>query len=297
MNRDYKIILLTGFPRSGTTWIGEEISKRYDVDYIFEPFSIRLHPKMANAENIRNLISNYRYIEYEKYGWYYSSDFLLDIQDKIRNYIDQLRNYYGLSKPVLLIKQPLTAKLNWIAHALQLNHIFWIDRHPGGMLASYHRLKAMMENSEREYKLMSAEEPELDKIGRLYFKNCSKKVKHYMKVYHKSCQLVDDTLIRYGNYSRIQYEDVCLDIEGSLKRNIGNVIEYDGGNTDSIYYRKNDHHNTDHDTNKKRLAWQNELNPKIMKGLKRYCLEEKMDTYYQLMPESISNKHWGKIFL
>ena len=48
MTQDKSTILVTGCPRSGTTWLGKVLSKSPDVRYIHEPFNVRTpHPSTS----------------------------------------------------------------------------------------------------------------------------------------------------------------------------------------------------------------------------------------------------------
>lgn len=48
MTQDKSTILVTGCPRSGTTWLGKVLSKSPDVRYIHEPFNMRMpHPSTS----------------------------------------------------------------------------------------------------------------------------------------------------------------------------------------------------------------------------------------------------------
>jgi hypothetical protein len=153
MDRNFKLILITGFPRSGTTWIEEEVAKRFDVDYIFEPFSIRYHPTLKHSLHLRNLISNYLNQAYHHHGWYYPDDYRPEDQNLFHQHVSLLRKYYKLKKPTLVIKQPFSVKLNWALQALHPDHVFWIDRHPGGILASYQQRNLLDKWTEKEFSL------------------------------------------------------------------------------------------------------------------------------------------------
>lgn len=45
-----ELTLLTGQGRSGTTWVGDLLSRHPDLRYLFEPCSIKYHPRLSTSD-------------------------------------------------------------------------------------------------------------------------------------------------------------------------------------------------------------------------------------------------------
>jgi hypothetical protein len=296
MSRNYKLILLTGFPRSGTTWLGEEIAKRYELDYIFEPFSVRYHPRLEHSLHLRNLISNFFEDDYHQLGWFYEKDFRPEDQVLMRIHVDELRTYYQFQKPVLLIKQPLSVKLNWALQALQPDVVFWVDRHPGGILASYQSRNLLKNWTYKEYKIFKQEglynESE---IGRQFFRHCKKSVQRFFTLFHAGRTKALGALENYGHFHYISYEEACHDLDKALEPlNAWVSPRNEIKQIDKSYKKDKGHLNTAQNSTAKRTGWHSKLKRKVLRGMANYFDDFKMDHYQSLMPVKASKRTWKK---
>lgn len=149
-----KATLITGAPRSGTTWIGRVLAESPSLYYIHEPFNP--HTKMGR--DIRNipLHHHYTYIhdgnesEYypgvkgiveSQYNWWYG---ILEARSKrdLVNIWKQYRTYsnYRSHHIYPLIKDPIAiVSAGWIARRFDVNVVTMI-RHPAAFVASMKRL-------------------------------------------------------------------------------------------------------------------------------------------------------------
>jgi hypothetical protein len=294
MNRKYHLILLTGFPRSGTTWLGEEIVKRYHLDYIFEPFSIRYHPELEHSLHLRNLISNFLDKDYYQFGWFYEKDFRESDQVRMHEHVDHLRNHYQLQKPVLLIKQPFSVKLSWALQALQPDAVFWVDRHPGGILASYQSRNLLKNWTEKEYKVFKIEGGH-DKpaIGRQFFKHCKKPVQRFFTLFHAGRTKALSALKDYGSDHYISYEEACDDINKALAPlNSWAKARNEIKEIDKSYKKERGHLNTAQDSKAKRTGWHSKMQGGVLRGMWAYFDAYGLETYCKEMPTITSKKTW-----
>ena len=146
-----KAILVTGSPRSGTTWVGRTIAKAPSVHYIHEPFNISRLPCHCG-------------VRFDYWFYYVSSvnesDFLEHLVHTIHPTINRisllnliaelkatkrirpLRNYVRLLfKHRPLVKAPLAVfSAQWLAETFDMDVVIVI-RHPAAVVNSYKTLK------------------------------------------------------------------------------------------------------------------------------------------------------------
>ena len=145
-----KPVLVTGAPRSGTTWIGQMLASAAELNYIHEPFN----PAWQIAESICNKRFDqfFTYIcednetEYilpikqmvqGKYDWKLGllrSNSIKDIKKHLHNW----RTFYKHRKAggVPLIKDPIALmSAEWLADRFNIN-IVVIIRHPCAFVSS-----------------------------------------------------------------------------------------------------------------------------------------------------------------
>jgi hypothetical protein len=154
---DRKPLLVTGAPRSGTTWVGKMLSLPGQFHYLHEPFNPD-HPLKNEMFNIR--MSRYMmYVteELENYEKKYFKSFkqLIEgkcsfveglsscrsLKDFVRVYhkTKEYRTYYKLHIPPL-VKDPIAImSAGWLARTFDINVIVMI-RHPAAIVASMKRL-------------------------------------------------------------------------------------------------------------------------------------------------------------
>lgn len=145
-----KPILVTGSPRSGTTWVGRMISLAPSVRYIHEPFNISrrscacgvkfdhwfYYVSKENEANFREHIEHTIGLPTNIFN-------LLNVISEIRTTkrLRLLRNYaksFLIARP--LMKDPLAVfSAEWLASAFDMNVIVLI-RHPAAVVSSYKRL-------------------------------------------------------------------------------------------------------------------------------------------------------------
>jgi hypothetical protein len=161
---DRKPLLVTGAPRSGTTWVGKMLALPGQFHYIHEPFNPD-HPLKKEMFNIR--MSRYMmYVteEMEDYEEKYFKPIKKLIEGKC-SFIEGLsscrslkdfarvyhkkkeyKTYYKLHIPPL-IKDPIAImSAGWLARTFDINVIVMI-RHPAAVVASMKRLNWSFEPS------------------------------------------------------------------------------------------------------------------------------------------------------
>jgi hypothetical protein len=296
-DRNYRLILITGFPRSGTTWIGEQVAKRFEVDYIFEPFSIRYHPRFDHSLHLRNMISNFLDEAYYSHGWYYTSGYRPQDQVLFHQHVNLLRDHYNMERKVLVIKQPLSVKLNWALNALRPDHIYWIDRHPGGIFASFVQRNMLKNWTRKEYSLFSKfENQSSTNIGRLYFSFCSRDVQRFFTLFHEARAFAMKALEDYCWYHIVSYEEACLDLDRALSpfSQHAEPKAIQSNEIDMSYKLEKGHLNTDQDSARKRHGWQTELPARVLRGMQRYFSAEDLKSYSKELPASTSVRPWWR---
>ena len=145
-----KPILVTGMPRSGTTWVGRMIGQAPFVRYVHEPFNISNHPCQCgvkfdyryyylSSQNTHKFYVHLKHTIYPAYRWIGFLNFLTRIwRDKrIRSSTNYLQSYISY-KP--LVKDPID-----VFSAGTLADLFHMDvvaliRHPAAVVSSYKTL-------------------------------------------------------------------------------------------------------------------------------------------------------------
>jgi hypothetical protein len=153
-NHKAKPILVTGSPRSGTTWVGHMLSAAPEVYYIHEPFnpSINLH-----KYGLPRLFERYfTYITEGNESYYYSAiKCLIGGKYKLRYGIADARSLGDLQRTlkqyrefrrrrktslVPLIKDPIALlSADWLCRRFDINVLVMI-RHPAAVISSMKRL-------------------------------------------------------------------------------------------------------------------------------------------------------------
>lgn len=145
-----KPILVTGAPRSGTTWVGRMIATSPAVELIYEPFSINHDMRICQAcfENWFTYVGEHNEHEYHEHlkrtiEFQYK---VSDLEWKISPgyYAEYLKRYVrhlwqrGHIRP--LLKDPIAVfSAEWLALKFDMDTVVMI-RHPAAFVASYKAL-------------------------------------------------------------------------------------------------------------------------------------------------------------
>ena len=149
-----KPILVTGSPRSGTTWVGRMMAPSEQLYYIHEPFNPD-YPPGSNICNVR-FKHHQTYITEENEHFYYQPikqmiqghyNFTLDgiVHHPIkgfRSHWSQWKRFqhYHHNRMVPLIKDPVALmSAGWMARRFDI-HVVVMIRHPAAVVASMKRL-------------------------------------------------------------------------------------------------------------------------------------------------------------
>lgn len=150
-----KPILVTGSPRSGTTWVGKTIATCPSVGYIhepFNPFNSRYCPGRCTANftywhtyiNEENEIDFYDDVKstlefrYKLLAQLRANKNLLDFRITFKEYL--LFHQYSLYNFIPLIKDPMAVlSCEWLANRFDMNVLVTI-RHPAAVASSFKRL-------------------------------------------------------------------------------------------------------------------------------------------------------------
>ena len=132
-----RLVLVTGHPRGGTTWLGALVAAATDAPYIFEPLTYRRHPSSPYAERIQALID---YPQWALTEADRKRDPALDeLADALRAHVRWLAStYFGERRGyTLIVKSPESERLPWLADALGAGAALYLRRHPLGVVNSY----------------------------------------------------------------------------------------------------------------------------------------------------------------
>ena len=132
-------IIISGSPRTGTTWIMEILETLPSYRSIFEPFHKEWFPEVKRL----NLSSLHRpYVYYKDNNpvlkEYLRKVFQGHVTTRVLHYIPTPRNIYKRLKVSKIIVKFIRANrlLPWIANNFELRGIYFIIRHPCGTIAS-----------------------------------------------------------------------------------------------------------------------------------------------------------------
>lgn len=269
-----KLYLLTGLPRSGTTWIGEKIGQSNNVDYIFEPFSIRYHPNYDNSKKLRDIISNYL-PDAEKLSdkWIYDNSDLNEFFDEFRNHVVRLKNHYfqGSNRP-LLFKQPMSVKLKWFLDVVKPEKVVFIYRHPGGVLDSFKRYGLLKDFVSREFDLAINDSKVKESKYYDYRYLVKNKYDKFAFLYFLKINIVFSYLNNY-NSKVVKYEDF---VDNQLKTivSINDFLELPQdivpGSENIKFQQRAGHLNLNQNSNQKKIDWYYKLSPKMINSLIKF---------------------------
>lgn len=147
-----KPILVTGFNRSGTTWVGQMIATSPSIGYIHEPFNLSCHPGICNAP----FKYWFSYVSEENESRFYPAlkrtlDFQYNLisglktirsKDSLKLFFRTLVNTFRKSrlKLVPLMKDPVAIfSVEWLASRFDMDVVMTI-RHPAAYVSSLKRL-------------------------------------------------------------------------------------------------------------------------------------------------------------
>jgi hypothetical protein len=286
-----QLILITGFARSGTTWIGEQFAENFDVDYIFEPFSIKYHPEFEHSLHLRNIISNYFDENYYEYGWEPGPEDFLEDQQLMFDHLLKLCEYYQLTNNTLIIKQPLTTKLRWVLSALNPDHLIWIDRHPAGILASMKQKNTLKKITDLEFKLVeTTAKDELNTFNEPCLKKCKESIQKFISLYFNKRRKAFKAIDQFKNHHVLSYEDICFDSDIITNKGVELNLKQHKKELNKDYKKGKKHLNTNQDSEQKALGWKKEVLPSTLAGM--YCFFRREPELNHKFLNQLYNQDW-----
>lgn len=218
-------ILVTGSPRSGTTWIGEVLSKYKNIGYIHEPFNINTKAGICNAHFqywfsfvTKENDSNYYHHLKSTLAFRYNLIIALKSVHNTKEFRRVLREWkvtqkYRLGHARPLIKDPLAVfSAQWLASRYNAQVVIMV-RHPCAVVASFRRLnwkvkladflsqplliKNHLEPYQEKIKQMLVEDADIIDQASLLWK----------MIYH----VVLDYQRQYPDWIFIRHEDIATD--------------------------------------------------------------------------------------
>jgi hypothetical protein len=217
-----RLILVTGCPRSGTSWLTAVMGKAEETAYMrYEPLMVRRHPPSPFGERILA----WRRSNQWHFGWNNNDPSMIEIVAAIRGHLKWLCQHY-FSGPVdtLTIKDPHANYSEFLIHALQPDRVVTIRRHPLGVVNSYDKgnlyyIWDVRGEWKRFIKDLATLMPTLSEAA----STVRSPVEQVAFMAHVSYELLDRTLANTP-YMSTQYEMLCLEPEkqfGELYRWLG----------------------------------------------------------------------------
>ncbi len=147
---DNKPILVTGMPRSGTTWVGRMISQVPTIRYVHEPFNITGRPcqcgvrfdywfQYISSENESDYYKHFNHIIYPKLDRIALLNLIAEVKQtkRVRPLIKFGQSF---SRKRTLLKDPLALfSAEWLANTFNMDVVVVI-RHPAAIVSSYKSL-------------------------------------------------------------------------------------------------------------------------------------------------------------
>ena len=132
-----RVILVSGSPRGGTTWLGRLLSLAENVGYIFEPLTHNRHPQTSQVPALRQFNRTY---PHWMLPWPPNGQEEVDHAEVVTRQIEDLFDIY-FSAPVdtLIVKQPGIEHFPLLKGVLKPEKSVYIRRHPIAILNSYHK--------------------------------------------------------------------------------------------------------------------------------------------------------------
>ena len=130
-----RLILVSGCPRSGTSWLTAVMGEAEETAYMrYEPLMVRRHPPSPFGEKVLDWRRSDRWYR----GWPNNGPTNADDADVIRGHLEWLcQHYFGGPVDTLTIKDPRANYLEFLIHALKPDLVVTIRRHPLGVVNSY----------------------------------------------------------------------------------------------------------------------------------------------------------------
>ncbi|MBU0732189.1 sulfotransferase domain-containing protein [Patescibacteria group bacterium] len=140
-------ILITGGPRSGSTWAGKIISKSPEVGYIHEPFNLKCHPGICNCPIDKwffyvNEINEHEFSECFNRTLHYEYNTRAQLSRSLtvgaKQWLDW--QYYRITNKRPLIKDPIAIfSTEWLVKNFNMKPVILI-RHPAAFISSRKKL-------------------------------------------------------------------------------------------------------------------------------------------------------------
>ncbi|MCB0738189.1 MAG: sulfotransferase [Bacteroidetes bacterium] len=282
-----KLTILTGLPRSGTTWTGKMIGSHPEVNYIFEPFSKKYHPQLPDSETCYNLAANYIAGEQALHNALYLNEAVFDevsqFEEVFVRHLNALIKHYfsGSETKHLIIKTPKISKVQWFSKVFKPDYIIYIDRHLAAVVNSYIRVKRGISGwSEQEFSMLSQSisytHPQFKdfvelpknrveratvvlalnrKIGLAYLTQKNNDFKFKLMEFEQTCQSIENTLKEVFDFLELDFNDeIMTQINNAVSSNRNQVKHLQIHNKDSL---------------KKAYAWIDQMAPVDFSSFKR----------------------------
>ena len=130
-----RLILVSGCPRSGTSWLTAVMGEAEETAYMrYEPLMVRRHPPSPFGEKVLDWRRSNRWYR----GWLNGGPSRVEVAAAIRDHLEWLcQHYFGGPVDTLTIKDPHTNYLEFLIHTLKPDQVVTIRRHPLGVVNSY----------------------------------------------------------------------------------------------------------------------------------------------------------------
>jgi hypothetical protein len=205
------LILVTGHPRSGTSWLAAVIGKAEETAYMrYEPLMVRRHPPSPFGDKILAWRRSNRWF----FEWKNGDPSKDEIVAAILGHLKWLCQYYfGGPVDALTIKDPHANYSEFLIHALQPDRVVTIRRHPLGVVNSYDKgnlyyLWDVKGEWKRFIKDLATVMPNLSEVA----STARSPAEQVAFMAHVSYELLDHTMANTPHAST-QYETLCLEPE------------------------------------------------------------------------------------
>lgn len=165
-----ELTLLSGQGRSGTTWVGELLAGHPDLRYLFEPCSIKYHPPLPTSELVRRVISPHldpAAAATDAWVLHPDDPRLATFRHVFADHLDRLfQAHFGEDRiNHLVVKPPAGVNVAWLCDAWGARRVVWMQRHVGGVVASYLKRDLLRRWSDPEFawvaRTVTRDDPEL----------------------------------------------------------------------------------------------------------------------------------------
>lgn len=215
------LVYVVGHSRGGTTWLGSLLRQHPAVRYIFEPFASQAQPYTGfETQSLFNNTRRYQQDKQEPRFEHPSPRFfnmdpdepaLSTYRNTAREHLRRLVSlrHGDVRDAVVILKQPRLENLGWVVGVLQPDRCLFVDRHPFGVINSYHRY-AFWDWISLEYPLAAATASQQDPSLAVLFAEANDCFEQLLVLSHARAKVVG-TYCSSRSLPVFSYEDLCLD--------------------------------------------------------------------------------------